>query len=702
MKLLVSAFALLSLGLPTTSSAQEVPVAPSNPTGPVITDINAHRVESLPYVRRADDIVELVLPEFDLEDEVLFNVGGKPVLRAEFRRRMLMYLGTGEVEQAVTRLVTLQEIDRRVAAASAQARAELRDVMAGGGDDDSAATAKEKVASIEAAARGDFLPSEADIDAKIAELEELVAMQAQQTAAQAETEAVGPQPNQEDPGVQAIAEYRKSIDESIGMPKYREMLGAESSFEKVFLPIPTEATGEEVWDLANGPVPEDDPKPEWMPQVTWDALGADVNGLTLRQFVKGSAASGESIPAFFKGQVIRTIRAGVVDELGVDWHFDTDLPPEVFVRIGGAAANKAEAEAEIARGMLAEGTGDADAVAAAEGAAATARELVTSVTTDELWYLVSGQVTDSDVNLVLRELLTLRGMRSVLNQAGRWPGDDEFDTLFAEHEATYDGTLFPLRAIIMFKGYDSVDRYREHYRYRAAYDGWRRETMSEEELEEHYRAGARHFFERGQITVNAAFRGTSGYEFGDETFAAAEKQLMDAFQKVGTIVETTVESDPRAQGFTEDGRLEPSPVPQGPHTLSFREFAEAWPKPAVRSAVGDDRMFQRNPLRVRLTESELSIFLQGYSLVDDMFYNGVPGEIFGPWRATCRRHVWGAEINTGVWLCEVVNYVRGRPLAPLEDANRIQAEDDFLSLNYLYWAQECLERILEKVTPAEA
>jgi hypothetical protein len=679
MKLLVSAFALLSLGLPTTSSAQEVPVAPSNPTGPVITDINAHRVDPLPYVRRADDIVELVLPEFDLEDEVLFNVGGKPVYRAEFRRRVLMYMGTGEVEQAITRLVTLQEIGRRVAAASSEARAELAEVAAWGGDEASLAVAEEKVAAIEAAKRAEFMPSEADIDAKIAELEELVAMQAQQTAAQQEAEALGPQPDKEDPGVQAIAEYRKSIDESIGMAKYREMLGAESSFEKVFLPIPAEAAGGQVWDLANGPVPEDDPKPEWMPQVTWDALGADVNGKTLRQFVKGSAASGDAIPAFFKGQVIRTIRAGVVDELGVDWHFDTDLDPDVFVRIGGGAAQTAEARAEIARGMLAEGTGDAEAVAEAEAAAATSRELVTEVTTDELWYLVSGQVTDTDVHLVLREMLTLRGMRSVLNQAGRWLGDDEYDDHFEEHEATYDGTLFPLRAIIMFKGYDSVDRYREHFRYRSAYDAWRRETMTEEELEEHYRAGARHFFERGQIVVNAAFRGTSGYEFGDATFAAAEKQLMDDFQRVGAPVD--------------DG---------GEDMLSFRAFTEDWPKPVVRSAVGDDRTFQRNPLRVRMTESELSIFLQGYSLVDDMFYHGVPGEIFGPWPATCRRHVWGAEINTGVWLCEVAAYVRGRPLAPLEDANRIQAEDDFLSLNYLYWAQECLERILEKVTPADA
>ena len=65
---------------------------------------------------------------------------------------------------------------------------------------------------------------------------------------------------------------------------------AEASFEKVFLPFPEGATGDPFHDLASGPVPEDDPKPEWLPQITWDALGRNESGRNLRQFVKSSAA----------------------------------------------------------------------------------------------------------------------------------------------------------------------------------------------------------------------------------------------------------------------------------------------------------------------------------------------------------------------------------------------------------------------------
>ncbi|RKY19948.1 MAG: hypothetical protein DRQ55_09175, partial [Planctomycetota bacterium] len=529
--------------------------------------------------------------------------------------------------------------------------------------------------------RADFLPSDTDIDAKVAELEELVAMQAQQGAEQesgADEFSVGPQPDAPDPAEKAIAEYRASIEASVGMTKYREMLGAESSFEKVFLPFPSVATGEPVWDLADGPTPEDDPKPDWMPQVTWNALGKDDNGKTLRQFVKKSAASGDPIPAFFKGQIIRTIRQGLVDELGIDWFFDTTLPDDVFVRLGARSAEHSEVAAEAARSALAEGTGSEQAVAQAELAARAAADAVRDVPTDEMWYLVSNMVADADVELVMRELLTLRGMQWVLSQAGRWMQPDEMREAYDEHRASYDGTLFPLRAIIMFKGYDSVDRYREHYRYRKSYEAWRSETMTEEELEDHYRAGGRHFFERGKVVVDLAFEGTQGQPFEQASFEQAKAKLMASLGRIG---ETLGEGDDVRE-------------------YSFDDVMAEHPKMPVRTPQGDDRTFQRNPLRIRITESELSIFLQGYSMIDDLFYNGQRGEIFGPYAETCRRHVWGAEINAGVWVARVKNYVRGRPLAPLEGSNELQAKDDFLSQNYLYWSQECLKLILPRVKPA--
>ena len=39
-------------------------------------------------------------------------------------------------------------------------------------------------------------------------------------------------------------------------------------------------------------MPEDDPQPEWIPDITWKALSRDDNARNLRQFVKTSAAQG--------------------------------------------------------------------------------------------------------------------------------------------------------------------------------------------------------------------------------------------------------------------------------------------------------------------------------------------------------------------------------------------------------------------------
>lgn len=622
---------------------QDIPVIPAGPAdvnpGLLVSDIDAHRIEPLRYVRRMADVVQLELPPHDVDADVLFLVGQEPVLREEYQQRMLMYLGLGAVDQQLTRLVTMQEIARRAAL----------------GEDISRYTA-----------------SEADLDAKLEEVKEMVSMSARQTAGAGGDPSLGPVAEEDDPVARAIDEFMKSIDASVGMPKYREMLGAEFAFESVFLPIPKEATGEPVWNLEDGPVPADDPKPDWMPQITWDALSTDESGRNLRQFVKSSAAGGGEMPSFFKSQILTRVRSGVMQKLGVHWFFDTDLPTGVFARLGATWAESAEAAAQAARNALAEGVGDAAAVASAEAAAATARAQVTDVTTQELWFLVGDQVKDADVQLVLRELLTLRGMRRALEAAGRWLSDADFQAAWRAEEKKYEGTLLPLTAMIVFRGYDSLDRFREHFRYRVSYRQWREETMTEEELDAHYRAGGRLFFERGNVLVEMAYRGTSTMPYELASFEQAEGELMGAFAAMGA-----------------DGE---SPT--------FGEIAAGFPKPVVRQVQGDDKAFQRNPLRMRMTESELSILLHGYSLADDVFYHGHPGELFGPWHQVCRRHTWGAELNTGVWFVKVTGYAKGRPLAPMEGTNLEQAKDDFLDLNYIYWSQECLKVFQQRIKPA--
>jgi hypothetical protein len=683
---------------PSPAKPKTVPLTPagSQSLGQPISDISSHRVDSLPYVRRMDEIVSLdeLLAKVDLTADPVLTIGAKKFSQAEFRQRALMYLGIADVEQTITTLITLAEITQRVA------HGDNADM---------------------------YLPSEADVDRKINEIKELVRMNAQQQAQQRGVEG------DDDIGDKAVADFLKSINSSVGFEKYREMLGAEAAFEKVFLPLPDEATNDVIWDLADGPVPEDDPKPEWLPQITWDALAIDDSGKTLRQFVKGSGSRGEDIPAFFKGQVLTRIRVGVVKQLGVDYFFDhTGLPDGVFMRLGehgvaaaeqkvidatewisgsevaladaraleidgqtalaaaqvlavavvdaegssegetalsAAEAALADAQAKVEKAINSYASAPAD-LAAARTAVSTARLSVTDVTTDELWHLVAATLSDADHEIILREALTLEGMRRTLNQAGRWLDDDAFDQAYADHQAVYEGTLFPLSAIIMFRGYSSLDRYREHYRYRESYRRWRRDSMNPDDVENHYREGGRLFFERGSVHVDMAYKGVSTVPFTMASLQAAESMLTTAFSQLGAA------SDPK----------------------TFEELLVEFPKPLVQNPQGGDRAFQRNPLRLRMTESDLSIFLNGYSLADDLFYHGSPGEYFGPYVQKCRRHAWGAELNSGAWIVRVEKYTRSRPLAPLEGNNLSQADEDFLDLNYMYWSQECLESLLGRVS----
>jgi len=85
----------------------------------------------------------------------------------------------------------------------------------------------------------------------------------------------------------------------------------------------------------------------------------------------------------------------------------------------------------------------------------------------------------------------------------------------------------------------------------------------------------------------------------------------------------------------------------------------------------------------------------GYSMADEIFYLGTPGEVIGPHRMDNRRHGWGAEVNTGVWMARVSQYVSAKPLDPLVGQAKVNARQDFLDLNYLYWSQECLAQLLK-------
>jgi len=585
------------------TNGQLVPADAPQPPALSIPDIDKHRSQSLSYVRTLAQRVDLKLPKFDLDADPVLMVDKRPVTRAEFQRRALMYAGEAEIDRHVTYLLTEAEVARQVAAGADPAKFEV---------------------------------GEADVDKKFDELKEYVKMQAEQ---QAKTSP--PAPGDPDPVEAALKYYNDSIESSIGMAAYRKLLAADARFERVFLPMPApkpKPEGAPPTPPAEPP-PLDAPKPDWMPQATWDALGDEEQSKTLRSFVVSWGEEGQDVPAIFRANVLQTVRAGLIRNTGVAFFFDEELPPDALLRVGDHV-----------------------------------------VKTEEIWPLVRPSLTDADVELIVRELLMLQGMRAALEASDRWLDNDEFAPEWQGEIDQYKNTFFPLDKLIWFRGYSSLDRYREHFRYRRAYYLWRKSTLTDDEVLAHYQGGGRLFFEHGSIVVDLAYAPLKELPFNAESLEARRAELADAIAAAKT-------SD---TGDTERGQTPPW----------WQAVMQRFPPPPAREGI-DANALQRSQLRLTLTEDELAIFLTGYSLADDAFYHGHPGEVFGPFPMECRRHAWGAETNAGAWAVYVRDFSRRQTLLPFEGDNKTLAYEDFLDLNYFHWSSECLATLAPKVrTPS--
>jgi hypothetical protein len=584
------------------TSGQLVPADAPQPPAIAIPDIEKHRSQSLPYVRRFDDRVSLKLGPIDLDADPVFYVDKQPISRAEFQRRALMYSGEAEIDRHITYLLTEKEVARALAAGADPKQFEV---------------------------------SEADVDRKFDELKEFVAMQAQQQA-----QASPPAPGDPDPVAAAVQYYLDTIEASIGMEAYRKLLAADARFERVFLPMPEPAPKP---PLAPGQQPPpkqppelDAPRPEWMPETTWNALADDEQSKTLRSFIAMWGDDGDEVPAIFRANILQSVRAGLVRHTGVKFFFDEDLPPDVLVRVGDHL-----------------------------------------VKTDEIWPLVRPSMSDADVDLIVRELLTLRGMRAALEASDRWLSHEQFAPEWKAENDEFAGTFIPLDKMIMFRGYSSLDRYREHFRYRQAYYLWRKSTLTDEEVLAHYQGGGRLYFERGSVVADLAYAPLKGKPFNAANLEACRAELAEAIAAAQTA----------DTGDTEHG--------QTPGW--WQDIVGRFPPPPTRDAV-DAHALQRNQLRMGMTEDELSIFLSGYCLADDAFYHGQPGQVFGPFTMQCRRHAWGAESNAGAWALYVRDFSRRQTLQPFEADTKTLAYEDFLDLNYFHWSSECLAALAPKVS----
>ncbi|MFG0317240.1 MAG: hypothetical protein ACF8XB_08210 [Planctomycetota bacterium JB042] len=268
--------------------------------------------------------------------------------------------------------------------------------------------------------------------------------------------------------------------------------------------------------------------------------------------------------------------------------------------------------------------------------------------------------------------LLYRALDDAIAEAGFTLSNEEFETLFESHRQEYEGTLFPLPNLIGLRGFFNMSEYREYYRRRCAFEKMMNDVITEEDLRNHHEQYGRLFYESGKVDNEVYWISLVDTEqkYGLEGKAAWDK----AYERIEKVKEAvlagTSPSEVRAELCSPD---------------------RGFPK-------GNTDYKMRNELRQAYSENDYLIYITGYSLADDVFYNRVEGELVGPVRMD-KAILPGMRDSLGYMYVQVKDYQKTQPLKSF-DAQRPLVESDYFDLRFTYFAHDCFKNAQIELTAA--
>lgn len=268
--------------------------------------------------------------------------------------------------------------------------------------------------------------------------------------------------------------------------------------------------------------------------------------------------------------------------------------------------------------------------------------------------------------------LLYRAIDDVIADAGFALENDEFEALFEAHRQEYEGTLFPLPNLIGLRGFFNMSEYREYYRRRCSFEKMLKDTVAEEDLKKHHEVYGRLFYESGKVDNEVYWISLTDTEktFGLEGRAAWDK----AAERIEKVKEAVLAGKSPA-----DVRAELCSPDRG------------FPK-------GNTDYKMRNELRQAYSENDYLIFITGYSLADDVFYNRVEGDLVGPVKMD-KAILPGMRESLGYMYVQVRDYQKTQPLKGF-DAQRPLVESDYYDLRFSYFAHDCFRNAQIELNPA--
>lgn len=294
------------------------------------------------------------------------------------------------------------------------------------------------------------------------------------------------------------------------------------------------------------------------------------------------------------------------------------------------------------------------------------RDVATDVVFDE----IASRVAPADIELARHWITKCALVERVLAARGYLLDPAAASEAFEAHMEPMRGTMFPPEFfIVQIKGFPSLELYEYYYRYLASYERMIADEISDTALQQH-------FADRGNDLLNVARVGTevillSAFDF--TTGLWKENGWDDAEARARDVAKQLIESEASNWGELQD------------------EYSDFWdpPQPTTpaqgqmpkRKNKGRFAPMARNELISQLGENDFTIFVDGVSITDEIFFSLPEGQIGGPWKG-----------RLGYYIARITAKTAPQGNRTLDDPDMLDmARQDLVTVRFKNFAQELVD-----------
>ncbi|HKX45150.1 MAG TPA: hypothetical protein VJP77_00400, partial [Planctomycetota bacterium] len=293
------------------------------------------------------------------------------------------------------------------------------------------------------------------------------------------------------------------------------------------------------------------------------------------------------------------------------------------------------------------------------------------IPTDEVYATLSGSISDTQRANAERWVAKLALLEQALGAAGLWLDDEGFAEAYEAEEGPLRGTPFTLEVVVRtFKRFPSMETYKGYFRGREAFHRAIAPSLTDAELELHLDRANR-LMGLGRVDAEVILCTAFDFETNRWIDGGWERAAARATEVVTKLAASGGESwDALLDEYSEFWDP-PSPTTPNPNQ----------PQPQ-RKNKGRLGAKNRNELVSTLGESDYTLFLDGSSVADAIFFDLEVGAVGGPWRGP-----------HGYYIARVVERTPPARAKTLADPSfREMVVEDLLNVEFAAFARELLRR----------